>query len=148
MTAAHRPDDMSRGKVLALVMAGVTQDIIGDVLGISSQTVRIHYRNELDNGMANANALVARNIYALCVQGNLGALIFWAKTRMGWRETGEINIRIGHDVDGMDPVETFRNRIEAMRERSLAAIEVEAVVIADGDSVTSENGTHANETSS
>ena len=127
MAAEHIPTDITRAKVTALVMAGVKQELIADVVGIAATTLRGHYRDELDYGMAHANSIVAARLYDLCRNGNITALIFWAKPRMGWRETGDVQDPVGHEVDGMDPVETFRNRIEAMRGRRI--VEAPATVV-------------------
>lgn len=65
------------------------------------KTLRKHYREELDMAHTKANAQVGRFLfqnasgqtlekgatYSDCVR----AAMFWAKTRMGWRETQEIN---------------------------------------------------------
>jgi predicted DNA-binding protein (UPF0278 family) len=142
MPNAHQPDDISRAKVTALVMAGVQQQTIAEVIGIAATTLRGHYRSEIDYGMANANSVVAARLYDLCRQGNLGALIFWAKTRMGWRETGELQITVGLDVDGQDPVATFRERIETMRGRRIA--EASSAVVEVVEVEPTSNGARSN----
>jgi hypothetical protein len=41
---------------------GVPQARIGEVIGISDNTLRKHYRRELTCGMTEANTAVARNL--------------------------------------------------------------------------------------
>lgn len=97
----HEPTDKTRAEVSALCSFGVPQSEIATYIGIDPKTLRLHYRAELDNSITRANAAVARFLYqnasgqtldkgasnADCVR----AAMFWAKTRMGWRETSEID---------------------------------------------------------
>ena len=76
-----------------LAALGLPYRDIGYVLGVSEDTVEKYFRNELDTGPVEANARVGRFLYEQA-QRNLTAAIFWAKTRMGWRETTH------HEVDG------------------------------------------------
>ena len=95
----HQPTDKTRAEVEALASFGVPQDEIATYMGMDSKTLRKHYRGELDSAHTKANATVARFLYtaasgkalekgashADCVR----AAMFWAKTRMKWRESGE-----------------------------------------------------------
>ena len=90
---AHKPTDVSRGQVEAMAGFGIPQEDIARVLNIAPQTLRSHYRDELDTGSTKANAKVAENLFRKATgdgQGAVAAAIFWAKTRMGWRETPRI----------------------------------------------------------
>jgi hypothetical protein len=69
---------------------GLTHPQIAAVIGISDETLRKYYRTELDTGAALANSRVAQNLYKIATSDGTGAVsaaIFWAKARMGWRET-------------------------------------------------------------
>jgi hypothetical protein len=46
---------------------------------------------ELDLGTAKANAQVAGFLFNSARNGNVTAQIFWLKTRVGWKETPELN---------------------------------------------------------
>lgn len=78
-----------------MVACGVKHDDIAACLGtrgIDDNTLRKHFRRELDIGVAKVNALCGQGLVRLMQEGNLGALCFWAKTRMGWRETQKIEV--------------------------------------------------------
>ena len=87
----HQPTKATRDTVSLHVLAGTRQDVIADVLGIDPKTLRKHYRKELDQAMAKANAKIGGALYNKALGGDTSALIFWAKTRMGFRETQHID---------------------------------------------------------
>jgi AcrR family transcriptional regulator len=89
----HQPTDKDRRAVTALCAAGVREDDIARVLGVSGKTLRKHYRRELDIAVAMATLAVATRLWDF-IEGRVGgpreqltAAIFWLKTRAGWRET-------------------------------------------------------------
>ena len=88
---SHKPTDETRAKVTALASFGITEDDISRHIGVAPHTLRKHYRDELDNAVANANAMVAQSLYNMATKGEgktrVTAAIFWLKTRAGWRET-------------------------------------------------------------
>jgi len=93
----HEPSAQTRAEVSALKSFGVAQSDIANYIGVDDKTLRKHYREELDNAQTKADANVAKFLYnaasgkaldagasyADCVR----AAMFWAKTRMKWRET-------------------------------------------------------------
>lgn len=83
----HEPSQDQRDLVRNLTIAGVSQDRIAAMIGISDVTLRLHYRAELDDGSDKANAAVVGHLFNKCQNGDTAALIFWAKTRLGWKET-------------------------------------------------------------
>jgi hypothetical protein len=93
----HAPTPQTRAEVSALHSFGITHDEIACYIGIDPKTLRKHYRQELDTAQTKANATVAKFLYnaasgRLLVDGAthsdcVRAAMFWAKTRMGWRET-------------------------------------------------------------
>lgn len=96
---AHEPTDDNRKKIESMAGYGLPQDQIAKVMRISEATLKKYYAEELSRGAAVANSLVAESLFKQCRQGNTTALIFWAKTRMGWKDTtalehsGELVIR-------------------------------------------------------
>ena len=96
------PTDEQRKIVKALAALGMPYRDIGYVLGISEDTVAKHFRQELDVGPVEANARVGQFLYQQA-QRNLTAAIFWAKTRMGWREKSEI-AHTGADGEPFTPI--------------------------------------------
>ncbi|MBB6411938.1 hypothetical protein [Mesorhizobium sangaii] len=86
----HQPDDASRRQVEALAGYGVPETGIADMIGIDPKTLRKHYRQELRIGHTKANSAVAQSLFRKATgEGpqSVTAAIFWAKTRMGWKET-------------------------------------------------------------
>jgi hypothetical protein len=85
------PTDEQRRIVKGMAALGIPFVDIGYVLGVSEDTIKRRFRSELDVGPAEANARVGNFLYQQA-QKNLTAAIFWAKTRMGWRETNRTEI--------------------------------------------------------
>ncbi len=83
---AHKPDPSVRRQVEAMAGYGVPEADIAGVVGVSPKTLRKHYRGELDHGHVKANAKVAENLYRKAT-GEGREVIFWLKTRAGWKET-------------------------------------------------------------
>ena len=97
----HEPTEKTRSEVSALVSFGVPQEKIASYIGISHPTLRKHYHHELGFSSIKANAQVARYLFSLASGQAINsgathgdcktAAMFWAKTRMGWRETNHID---------------------------------------------------------
>lgn len=99
----HEPTDELRAKVESLASFGIPQDQIAAHIGISKQTLRLYYREELDGAALRANANVAQflfhNASGMALSDGSGtkpsdcvrAAMFWCKTRMGWRETTNLD---------------------------------------------------------
>jgi hypothetical protein len=65
---------------------GVSQDDIARNIGCAPKTLRKHFRDDLDRGLAEANVTIADSLFAAAMAGNITAMIFWLKCRGGWRE--------------------------------------------------------------
>jgi hypothetical protein len=79
-------DQAMRDKVRHLSGVGVRQDDIARIIRCSPKTLRKRFRDELDLGVAEANATVGGYLFAAAKAGNVTAQIFWLKTRAHWRE--------------------------------------------------------------
>ena len=90
----YEATDEQRKLVQHYAALGYTQPQICGLIGCSEPILREHYREELDNGALKINAQVGGKLFQKAMSGDTAALIFWAKTRMGWKET----IRNEHDV--------------------------------------------------
>ena len=103
----HRPDAALRRLVEHHAAIGTLHQQIAKVLGLSLNTLKKHYREELDLGLARANAVVSGTLFNLARNGNVTAAIFWMKTRGGWQE------RAGLELSGPGgrPVETIHRRM-------------------------------------
>ena len=78
--------DTMREKVKYLAGVGVPQSDIAKIIGCAPKTLRRRFRDELDRGVAEANATVAGYLFNAARTGNIAAIIFWLKSRARWRE--------------------------------------------------------------
>ena len=93
--------DYHRGLVAALSGAGIPQDVICRILDlqpgknrlqITKNTLRVKFKDELENGMVIANGMVMNTAFHQAISGDTPAMtMFWLKTRCGWRETGPVD---------------------------------------------------------
>lgn len=88
----HEPTDTSRKMVESMAGYGIREDEISIVVdgGIDPKTLRKHYRSELDTGHIKANSMVAGALFKQATASDnpsISAMIFWLKTRAGWKET-------------------------------------------------------------
>ena len=93
----HQPTEKTRAEIIALRSYGVPIKEVAAYIGIDDKTLYKYYREELENSAMKANANVGKFLYQAasgqalttgatysdCVR----AAMFWAKTRMGWKET-------------------------------------------------------------
>jgi hypothetical protein len=83
------PTDKDRKQVTIMAGIGLKHDHIAKIIGISDETLRKYYGEELELAAAKMNAQVAQNLYSIATSKGPGAVpsaIFWMKTRGGWRE--------------------------------------------------------------
>lgn len=83
---AFVPTDEQRKQVEQYVAVGTTQAVIAEVMGFSIDTLQRHFRKEIDTAGEKASARVAGRLYAKAMEGDVTSMIFWLKTRAGWRE--------------------------------------------------------------
>lgn len=113
----HGPTVKTRSEVSALASFGVPQEDIAAYIGISKPTLAKHYQDELAFSSIKANATVGKYLFSLASGQAIKsgathsdcktAAMFWAKTRMGWRESSR------HEVTGVDggPLITVVERV-------------------------------------
>jgi hypothetical protein len=97
----HEPTLQQRAEVSALKSFGVPLDDIAAYIGIDRKTLSKHYGDEIAAAQIKANATVAKFLYSAAsgkaLEGGAAysdcvrAAMFWAKTRMGWRETSQVD---------------------------------------------------------
>ena len=68
------------------IPGSLPQDDIARLLDCAPKTLRKRFRDELDRGVAEANAMISGSLFAAAKAGNITAQIFWLKTRAHWRE--------------------------------------------------------------
>ena len=93
----HKPTEKTRAEIIALRSYGVPIKEVAAYIGIDDKTLYKYYREELENSAIRANANVGKFLYqaasgqALATGATYSdcvrAAMFWAKTRMGWKET-------------------------------------------------------------
>lgn len=87
----HIPTANQREMVQLHATVGTPQAIIADMLGIDDKTLRKHYREELDQSLAKANASIGGALFNKAKGGDTAAMIFWMKTQAGWKEKLEVS---------------------------------------------------------
>lgn len=121
----HEPSERDRGLVEGMAACGETAENISRVLGIGVTTLRKYYQTELDTAYIRANAKVAQTLFALATgagdwkKANPACAMFWAKTRLGWRETA----RLEHTGENGGAVRYEKVDLVRLDEQSLLTIE-------------------------
>jgi len=96
--------DEMRERVRSLAARGVRHEDIAAIIDCDAKTVRKHFRDELDRGMAEANSNVTGALYEKAIGGDTIAQIFWMKTRLGWREKDSEKPIPGSEAQQIDNV--------------------------------------------
>ena len=79
--------------VLGMSQFGAPLKDIATFVQISIPVLRKLYEKELERGRILANGEVAKTLFNKAVKDkDTTALIFWCKTRMGWRETQKVDL--------------------------------------------------------
>jgi DNA-binding transcriptional regulator YdaS (Cro superfamily) len=115
----HVATDQNRLMVKVMVAGGFDQPSIALVLGISKPTLRKHYKVEIATGANEANALVNRSLFRQALKGNVGAIVWWDKTRRGMKETQAVE-HAGKDGNPIE-VNITRGRLAQRLARFAAA---------------------------
>ena len=104
--------------VRALSQYGVPQEDIAATIGCCVETTLKLYGQEHKEGRAVANAKIGKRLFEKAMDGDTTALIFWCKTRMGWRETQKVDLT---SSDGsMSPANAFD--LSALSPEQIAAL--------------------------
>lgn len=92
------PTQKQRTLVSNLVAFGLTQAQIASLITqkngrpLSRESLEIHFKQELAEGLPKANAQVAGSLFKSAVAGNTTAQIFWLKSRAHWKETSILEV--------------------------------------------------------
>ena len=106
-TRRPRRDPSIAGQITTLAGLGLRLVDIGLVVGMSERTIRRNYDADVKKGVAVANAKIAQTLFSKAIEGDTTSLIFWCKTRLGWREKTDINLT--SDDGSMTPAPTKVN---------------------------------------
>ena len=103
----HKPTEKTRAEIVALRSYGVPIKEVAAYIGIDDKTLYKYYKEELDNSAIKANANVGKFLYQAASGQALAtgathsdcvrAAMFWAKTRMGWKETNIQEVKIADE---------------------------------------------------
>lgn len=117
------PTDEEREMVEKLSGFGLQQESIAAMVrdGIHVDTLRSHFKRELELGRAKANGKIGKTLFDKAMAGDTGSLIWWTKTQMRWAETQKHEIvHTGISITGA---------LEAAKARLIAEDVVEAKII-------------------
>jgi hypothetical protein len=95
---AHLATDDTRNQVYELSRVGTRYEDIATLLSISADTLTKYYKEELQKGRIEANAVIANTLYEKAKGGDTTSMIFWLKSRAQWKETQKHEH--GGDPDG------------------------------------------------
>lgn len=110
----HEPTDKLRSSVSLMAAIGIPHDMIALKIGINQDTLRKHYRSELDLGKVEMLTRVGGRAYQRAMgdgPGSAQLIQFILKTQGGWKETDRLELT-GADGGAIETKEmTARDRI-------------------------------------
>lgn len=86
------PTQAERRTIEHYVSLGYTQAQIAGLIGKCEDTLRKACPDELKNGALKVNAQIGGKLFQKAMAGDTAALIFWCKTRLGWKETAGLDL--------------------------------------------------------
>ena len=117
------PTDEEREMVEKLSGFGLQQESIAAMVrdGIHVDTLRTHFKRELELGRAKANGKIGKTLFDKAMAGDTGSLIWWTKTQMRWAETQKHEIvHTGISITGA---------LEAAKARLIAEDVIDAEIV-------------------
>lgn len=92
------PTDADRQTVEKLAGFGVPFEQIASLIqgGISADTLKKYFAEEMLKGKAKANSQVGQTLFQKAVDGDTAAAIWWSKSQMRWKEVQH------HELTGKD----------------------------------------------
>ena len=111
-TAGPAPMEFTKQQrdfVEAMAGFAIPQEDIARVIGIAVDTLRNHFRDELDLGPVRMNLRVVTNLFTQ-TKTNPAAAIYWTKARLGWRERVHLDlahsgqVSVDHSLSTRDAV--------------------------------------------
>ena len=91
----HAPTEQDRGLVTTMVAYGIPQREVAAVVGVSINTLRKHYKNEIDTAGARATTRIAETLYRRALDGSIRACTFWLERRGG--DTWKLKQTVEHE---------------------------------------------------
>ena len=106
------PTEEERAMVEKLSGFGLQQESIAAMVrdGIHIETLRNHFKRELELGKAKANGKIGKTLFDKAVNGDTASLIWWTKTQMRWAETQKHEI-VQTTISINGALESAKNRV-------------------------------------
>lgn len=124
-TPAYAITQTMREQVSLMASAGIPQRDIARVIvpggGMHPETLRKHFREELDTALIKATANMAGALYRGAMGGNTVQQIFWLKARAGWKETSTQE-HVGKDGGSIQTEDVSKKPSEIVREKIAAMV--------------------------
>lgn len=92
-----------REAVKVMVSFGTAHEVVSRLLRIPINTLRNHFKEELEVGREEIFARIGTSIVADALAGDRVMRIFFAKTHMGWVEARPVATGIGGNTGGAAP---------------------------------------------
>ena len=93
---------------------GVPQEDIAANIGCCVETMQKLYSDELAKGRALANAKIGKRLFEKAMEGDVSALIFWAKCRMRWRTEDSKNEKPVADDTAKKTLEAIKQAFKSV----------------------------------
>lgn len=103
--------DEQRKQVQTLSGYGLSQDQISRMLEIDRNTLKKHFKAELEKGKDIALSQALNSLFSNIKKGKEASLIFYLKTQHGWKEKTEVQ-HTGKDGTPLVPVMNFGKQPE------------------------------------
>jgi hypothetical protein len=90
------PTEVQREAVVAAMGGGATHAMLANMMGISTDTLTKHFRNELDHGSEMALNQIATTLYQKAKAGDVACMIFYLKARGRgqWSEKQQVDVKM------------------------------------------------------
>lgn len=112
---AWEPTDDERLMIESCMASGdFTQEQIASVLRVDHETLVKHCRAELGGGRQALNARISGALAKKALDGDLGAIVWYEKTRRGYRDTSR------HELTGANgqPIQTVAGVVQITADMS------------------------------
>ena len=115
-------------KVRLLARAGTKYEVIALLMGCCEKTLRNRFPDELAEAKEAGAALIGATLFEKAIGGDLGAIVWWEKTRCGMRDISR------HEHTGADGAPIELKNLGALSDDELDTLQRAATILA-GSSV-------------
>ena len=110
---SFKPTDEQRALVEQVAGYGLPEAQIAALvcIDIDADTLRKHFRQELAQGRARANADIGRTLYQKAMAGDTASLIWWTKAQMRWTSLQQIQVQSDSRISIVSALEQAEGRV-------------------------------------